>query len=468
MTSFPYVGFFNDEITGARAVTYQGDNHLLTVGPPGTGKSSGLHIPNLALLNRSILAIDPKGELAATTAQHRAKFGRVVVLNPFGVLVDRLPFMRSNGYNPLSVLDHTSPNFVDNAKALARGIVKVEGNEPHWSRGGQTFVSALIMHICKTQGAAANLGSLRELLTQTRGHYIENGAPIPTGLDKTIIEMLSSDFPAIRQKAGKFKKDNQEIASIISAAEGQCDFLDSPPIVQDLSSTNHLNFSDMRRNIVTIYLVLPFDQMKTHSNWLRLVVASALNSLSNFSDVAGGSRVMFMLDEFANLGYMEDIETAMAAARGFRIQLWPCVQCVGQLQTLYGNNWEIFLGGAGFHNYFTPRTMITAEYISRRCGEQEVTKTTRNTDHQGKTGRGFHSQKEPLYSPTRLMGLPVRQTIAFREYLDNPMFFEVPHYRDQRLTWCRSLPPPPDDVAALPYGRAQLVSTIGKRLRSRP
>ena len=147
MTSFPYVGFFNDEITGARAVTYQGDNHLLTVGPPGTGKSSGLHIPNLALLNRSILAIDPKGELAATTAQHRAKFGRVVVLNPFGVLVDRLPFMRSNGYNPLSVLDHTSPNFVDNAKALARGIVKVEGNEPHWSRGGQTFVSAYYAHL---------------------------------------------------------------------------------------------------------------------------------------------------------------------------------------------------------------------------------------------------------------------------------------------------------------------------------
>ena len=79
-----YLGFFADA-GGAISLRYKGGKHLLSFGTPGANKSTGLVVPNLAHLPRSMIVIDPKGELAAITARKRARWGSVIVLNPFGV-----------------------------------------------------------------------------------------------------------------------------------------------------------------------------------------------------------------------------------------------------------------------------------------------------------------------------------------------------------------------------------------------
>ena len=68
-------------------VIYEGERHLLLFGPNGTGKGTRFLIPNLlSIKDRSIIVIDPKGELAAVTADYRRTVGEVVMLNPFNVL----------------------------------------------------------------------------------------------------------------------------------------------------------------------------------------------------------------------------------------------------------------------------------------------------------------------------------------------------------------------------------------------
>ena len=59
---------------------YGGGNHCLIFGKSGTGKDTRLLIPNLLRMHgkRSIVCVDPKGEMAACTAHQRAKFGRVL------------------------------------------------------------------------------------------------------------------------------------------------------------------------------------------------------------------------------------------------------------------------------------------------------------------------------------------------------------------------------------------------------
>ena len=53
-------------------IPYQGERHLLLFGPNGTGKGTRFLIPNLlAIKDRSIVVVDPKGELAAVTAEYR-------------------------------------------------------------------------------------------------------------------------------------------------------------------------------------------------------------------------------------------------------------------------------------------------------------------------------------------------------------------------------------------------------------
>jgi type IV secretory pathway TraG/TraD family ATPase VirD4 len=67
-------------------VYYAGPKHILTIGPTRAGKDARLLIPNLCQLDQSVVAMDPKGELAAVTARDRAKKGIVIIINPCGVL----------------------------------------------------------------------------------------------------------------------------------------------------------------------------------------------------------------------------------------------------------------------------------------------------------------------------------------------------------------------------------------------
>ena len=122
-------------------IPYAGERHVLLFGPNGTGKGTRFLIPNLLSINdRSIIVIDPKGELAAVTADYRRTIGDVVMLNPFDVLG-----LGSAGFNPLATLDPASPHFYDDAAALGEALIKVESKDPHWSESAQGLIVALIM-----------------------------------------------------------------------------------------------------------------------------------------------------------------------------------------------------------------------------------------------------------------------------------------------------------------------------------
>jgi type IV secretion system protein VirD4 len=54
--------------------------------PTRSGKGVGTIIPNLLLLDRSVICIAPKGENARVTARARATKGPVWCLDPFGAL----------------------------------------------------------------------------------------------------------------------------------------------------------------------------------------------------------------------------------------------------------------------------------------------------------------------------------------------------------------------------------------------
>ena len=68
------LGRHYDEATqrAGSKIPYAGERHLLLFGPNGTGKGTRFLIPNLlSIKDRSIIVIDPKGELAAVTADYR-------------------------------------------------------------------------------------------------------------------------------------------------------------------------------------------------------------------------------------------------------------------------------------------------------------------------------------------------------------------------------------------------------------
>ena len=221
----------------------------LLFGPNGTGKGTRFLIPNLLSINdRSIVVIDPKGELASVTADYRRTISDVVMLNPFNVLG-----LGSAGFNPLASLNPKSPNFYDDAAALGEALIKLEGKDPHWSESAQGLIVALIMWEKLTKGDKANLENVREMLTEPdrwESYVGEDGKPherLIGGLRYTATQMAIDGGYEIASLASRFAgRDTNELASIRSTGDTQTRWLLSKPMRDDLKKPG-VDFQEAER-----------------------------------------------------------------------------------------------------------------------------------------------------------------------------------------------------------------------------
>ena len=100
-------------------INYGGPLHVVLFGPNGAGKACGCWCRTcFQSIGKSIVVIDPKGQLAAMTAKFRHQIGDdVKIIDPFGVLAevvrkDPQPYryltqhglIESAGFNPLAAL----------------------------------------------------------------------------------------------------------------------------------------------------------------------------------------------------------------------------------------------------------------------------------------------------------------------------------------------------------------------------
>ena len=407
---------------------YTEPRHLMTIGPNGSGKTRRLLVPNLyRLTNWSTLVIDPKGELAVWTAKYRKDNGsEIFTFDPFGVIesrypgmVEKLPYLKSQGFNPIAMLNPDIYDFPDDAKAIGEALIKVDGRETHWANSAQALVTGLIMGLRMTlekNDSRNSIAGLREVL---------GFAPEKLG---GFIEDLIADTknePAIAAKLNRFTKiapDSRELLSILSNAVTQTDWIDSKPIQHALSGSA-FDFSVMKRRPVTVYLILPPRYLETHSTWLRLMITAVLTPL--IRSTAKGVPVLLMLDEFAQLGRLEVIERNMALMRGYGIKLWAILQDLSQLKDSYERRWESFIGNAGVVQCFAPHDVTTREYLAKMSGKQlywvwsnsksksftSNTNWASGTSHSDQNSRTYFRDK--IYPEEALAQMSADQSVLF-------------------------------------------------------
>ena len=417
-------------------LTYTGDRHLITVAPSRAGKGTTTIIPSLLEYPASAIVIDPKGQNAAVTAERRrADLGhKVFCLNPFGVHTGAPWNLPRHAFNPLSVIDRFSENFIADVHALSEALIVTEGKDPHWSNSARDLVAALILYVLSTEGEEQTLGRVRQLLT--RGHEKHESF-------WEFMEHISKTGPSyVRQKAARFALKSNDIHAVVSTAMTQTSFLDDPAIVESLKESS-FRFADLKAEGVTVYLILPSRYIEAYSRWLRLFIVTALNELTATPKVGGRLPVLFLLDEFAQLGHLAAIESAMGMAAGYGIQLWPILQDLNQAKHLYGERWETFLANAGITQYATPNDNMTADYISKRAGQRTAqvrAVSVREISIRESTG-GFSGASDsfnevgvPLLTTGNLFGFDSAKSLLFAAGLQFPIIARrLPYHRWESL-----------------------------------
>ncbi len=425
-----------------RVIGWNDNRHLLTIAGSRAGKGVSLIIPNLVFYEGSAVVIDPKGENAARTARQRGGgtgsgmkgLGQKVrVLDPYGE--SGLP---SDSFNPLDGLDPQNEDVIEDVGLFADALIThYDRGERHWTDSAQALVRALIMLVLIDPAFVGrrDLVSMRRVLMLTDESIIakvERQYQQDCDQEREYAEADGEDADKAVRKVRRITKEQalilllvdqremtngelcagfgeqlrgmgeKERGSVLSAARTQTQWLDSPKMRKILQSSNFA-MRDLTAERMTLYLCLPASRMGSHSRWLRLMVMLAMTTLEQAKKKPERD-VLFILDEFAVLGYIQAIEIAAGLMAGYGVKLWPILQNIGQLMRHYPQTWQTFVANAGCVTAFNIMDYQSAHELSQFMGNtglvmQVTTGAARADAMRGALGTREDRTVVPLLAP---------------------------------------------------------------------
>lgn len=386
---------------GGHAVGLKDDRHMITVAGSRAGKGRSAILPNMLTYTGSILATDPKGELASLTATRRAdKLGQNVrVLDPFGVA--DVPDQYRASFNPLSILHPTSATVIEDAGLIADALIIPTGGDSHWDESARELITAILLHLVMLDvPIKCTLPEMRKIL--------RDDSELEFALSERAANDVTGDVPEVLRGLAitYLSKPDKERGSVASTARRQTAFLDFPAM-KDVLTHHDFDLSDLKSEPTTVYLCLPATRMGTCNRWLRLFINLALSAMETHA-AKPRDAVLFCLDEFATLGHMQTIENAAGQIAGFGVKLWPILQDLGQLKTLYKDRWETFVGNAGVLQFFGNTDLTTLKWISEKLGHTTLRVMTKGevgykqAASTGATGESWQNDVQPLITVDEL------------------------------------------------------------------
>jgi type IV secretory pathway TraG/TraD family ATPase VirD4 len=359
------------------------NQHLTCFAPNRSGKGASLIVPSLMLWSSSCLVLDPKGENAWRTAEHRRRpkaeggLGQdVFILDPFGG-VERYSGGTPEAQHVLNPLAGLSLDAPEDALNLADALITVApGQNAHFDTSARDLVEGLILFevelahrmervpsMANVRGAIANPQRTAEIARLAQGN-----AELPEG------HFLHKLFTAAG-KLARFQgveKDSEfvfsnEIASVFSTAITQTAFLDHPKIQASMEG-NDFQLSQLAKGNTTVYVVLPAELLGIYGRWMRLILARAISDVVKLKP---NPPVLFVLDEFGTVGRLDIVARALGLMSGLGILIWSFLQDINQLKFHY-REWQTFIANSGVVQYFATNDFETARYVSQTLGRETL------------------------------------------------------------------------------------------------
>jgi len=399
---------------------YRVKNHVLTFAPTGAGKGIGCVIPNLLEYPGSVFCLDVKGENFNVAGRRRRELGQAVhVLDPFGVTGIRpgsesstrkgkFSGIQSARVNWLDWIDVESPEAVSDSASLVDTLVlRNDRHESYWDDAAATLLQGLVLYVAALPSPERHLGTLRKVLTRP--------GPELEGLLKELGSEEETGFGLIARAANTFlAKADRERSGVLSVAQQHTAFLDDPRVVETLREST-VDFRGMKASKVSVFLALPPDKLRAYNRYTRLVLGQALKAMMRpITAGTAGQRgspgkpehnVLFLLDEFAQLGRFTPVEEGISILRGYGGWLWLLVQDLSQLAAVYPK-WRSFLANSVLQAFGT-QDHDTARYISDALGQETIrieSKTSSSTTSWG--GHDSSGDSTNIHNHGRALRMP--------------------------------------------------------------
>jgi len=314
------------EIEEAGEILFDGDGHLMTIAPTGSGKGVSCLIPALLTYPGPVVVIDIKGEAARITRHYRETVlgQRIVLIDPWNLVEPT-----THAINPLDWIDFGRQDYFESAQALAQLLLPADGGDirdPHWNQRARQILAGILMLVAAHYpDRHRHLGSV--------GRFLAKG---PSDMGKLIVAMERSPIAEIAQTPGQIlAAPDRERGSILSTATRAVipwvsKFLEPAMTRSDITAADLAEGAE-----VSLYLVIPPSNLASHAQLLTVWLGLILNALSSRIPRPGLPQTLILIDEAAQLGYLHQLVTTYSLLRGYGVRAWSFWQSPGQLRSVY-------------------------------------------------------------------------------------------------------------------------------------
>ena len=349
---------------------------VLLLGPPRSGKTAAVVVPNVLAACGAVIAASTKADLLATTWAARSQVGPVYLYDPSGSVACP-PGVTRVGWSPLGLASTW-----DGAVSVAESMVRSarpgsdRGEASHWSERAGALL-AVVLH-----AGALEQRPFREVLATVNRHDPDEAraALARCGADRAL-DLLE----------GIVATEGREQSGIWSTASG---VLAGYRTDAALESTEGrlLDVTELLENRGTLYLCAGSDQQRQAAPLVAGLLREARTAAYQRSQAAtldfGEDRtepfassprgyqrapLLLVLDELANIAPLHDLPTLVAEGGSQGVVTLACLQDLSQARARWDREADGFLSLFGTKLIFPGiGDTRTLEAVSLLAGEHEV------------------------------------------------------------------------------------------------
>lgn len=362
-----------------------GNNNVLIIGGPGTGKSWAVVRPNLLQEYGSYVITDPSGELLATTGEFfESRNYRLRVFN----LVD---MAHSNTYNPFRYIEKeedvmTLINCLINCTSEGQ-----KSSDPFWEKSETALLEAIIFYLIRYRPIEdQNFSMVSRMLAAAKADKEGNSK-----LDQTFnaVRRIDPDDICVRQY-DIFKQASDKTAQsiLISAAVRLSPF--NIDAVQNLTNKDQMELTTIGDMPTVTFIIVPQGDT-TYSFLVNMMYSQMFSTLyehaAKTDQIPLKYQVRFILDEFANIGVIPNFQQKLTTMRKYGLSCMIFIQAIGQIKNLYKDDWETIKGACSMILYLGGNETSTHEEIVKMAGKETMRVKDSSTSRNGK-GSGSDSK----------------------------------------------------------------------------
>ena len=416
--------------------------HNMIIGSTGSGKSQALSFPFIRVMAKageSMIVTDPKGELYEQTANELKERGyNVIVLN------FRDP-QNGNCWNPFSIpyklfKEGKEDKAIELLEDLAKNILYDEsskGQDPFWENSSADYFTGLAYALF--QDATEDQVNINSI------NYMASVGENKLGGTTYIKEYFSEKS----QDSTEYIKANSTInaptdtkGSILSVFNQKIQLFSSRKNLSEMLAHSDFDMEDIGRKKTAVFIVIQ-DEKKTYHSLVTIFLKQCYETLVRVAQETGGKlkyRTNFLMDEFANMPPLSDVDAMVSAARSRNIKLSFIIQNFSQLNDVYGKEKaETIRGNCGNTIYLLSTELAALEEISKMCGEVKSKKDDK-------------TDSRPLITVSDLQKMKEEEAVILRSRMEP---YKTKLKFDYKIDWGKKYP-----VADYPHREKQPVSVF--------